>query len=530
MDSSKIKAVLIVVFAAFTALYLGIAAATAHMEAIAWVVGALGLAFVLALGKHIWILIPLSLAMAGGINALPGAPLPSWLATAAAGTMLVIRFLMRRSDTFAFRLNALDFAILLQLLVVAQAYVRNPTGLSILGDSVVGGKPYIIFAFAIIGYALLSSIKTEMPVIKTLVIGFLLVAIADGALTLLTQISPAFASLTLRFYSGADFGAAMEGTEIDTASMRVTGGMILAKTLGLAAFTLYRPITTLNPLRIVRFTMIISALVLVMLSGFRSILGIILIYAVVGTIVRKRYGDLVIGGFVAILGLALIMGTGATRVLPFGAQRILSVIPFVDVEDQARENAEDSSEWRFEMWRLALFTDRYIRNKLLGDGFGYSSAELRAALDSAMGDQRMLGGANQQDVMLAKGSYHGFHVETIRFTGLFGLIAALVTMGIFFSYALSLIRYYRGREEFGYVLFICMPYLIYPFYYMLVFGSYRNAFPVILAGAGLLKILDTIRVRELAAARDLTPLPELSLLTNRNLTPGRFPHPAMKPR
>jgi hypothetical protein len=530
MDSSKIKLVLITVLAMFFAIYLGVAAATARLEAIAWIVGVFGLVFVLAIGKNVWMLIPLSTAMAGGINAFPGAPPPFWIATAVAGVMLLIRFLMRRTDTFVFRFNALDFAIALQLLVIAQAYLRNPTGLSILGNSVVGGKPYFTFAFAIVGYALLSSIKTEMPFIRTVVIGFLLISIADGALTLLTQISPRMASLALPLYSGADFGAAMEGTQIDTATMRLSGGMVLAQTLGLAAFALYRPITTFNPLRIVRFTMIVSALVLVMLSGFRSALGILMIYAVVSTIVRKHYSDLVLGGFVAILGLALIMGSGITRVLPFGAQRILSVIPFVDVEDKARGDAEDSSEWRFEMWRLVLSTDRYIKNKLLGDGFGYSAAELRAALDSAMGDQRMLGQANQQDMMLAKGSYHGFHVETIRFTGFLGLIAALVTMGIFFKYALSLIRYFRGRDEFGYVLFICMPYLIYPFYYMLVFGSYRIAFPMVIVGAGLLKILDTIRVRELAAARAAAPVPEPAQSPVQRLTPRRFPQPAMRSR
>jgi hypothetical protein len=140
----------------------------------------------------------------------------------------------------------------------------------------------------------------------------------------------------------------------------------------------------------------------------------------------------------------------------------------------------------------------------------------------------MLGIANQQDLMLAKGSYHGFHVETIRFNGFVGLIAALVAMGIFFKYALNLIRHFRGRQEFGYVLFICMPYLIYPFYYMLVFGSYRNAFPVVLAGAGLLKILDTIRIRELATTRAETPLPEPSQSPVRSLPPGRFPQPSMR--
>jgi hypothetical protein len=132
------------------------------------------------------------------------------------------------------------------------------------------------------------------------------------------------------------------------------------------------------------------------------------------------------------------------------------------------------------------------------------------------------------DVMLAKGSYHGFHVEAIRFTGAFGLLMALVSMGIFFRYSLKLIHHFRGRPEWGYVLFICVPYLIHPFYYMLIFGSYKNVFPVILAMAGMLKILDNIRVRELAATSvpEVTPRQELMPVSDRRHS--RFPQPAFR--
>ena len=39
-DASKLKAIIVAILATFAALYLGIAAATAQIEAIAWVAGA----------------------------------------------------------------------------------------------------------------------------------------------------------------------------------------------------------------------------------------------------------------------------------------------------------------------------------------------------------------------------------------------------------------------------------------------------------------------------------------------------------
>src|SRR5688572_27696810 len=127
MESSQIKGLFIIVLSAMFAVYLGVAAATASFEAIAWVAGFVGVAVILALGKHIWILIPLGLVLQGTINAVPGSP-PAWaLGGALAGMMFLIRFAMRMQD-FSYRFDILDAAILLQVLVIGQAYARNPTG------------------------------------------------------------------------------------------------------------------------------------------------------------------------------------------------------------------------------------------------------------------------------------------------------------------------------------------------------------------------------------------------------------------
>lgn len=500
MDSSKLKVILVIVFAAFAALYLGIAAATAQLEAIAWVAGALLVVLVLALGKHVWVLIPISLQLAGNINFIPGSPAPWWGAVGIVGVLFTMRFLLRQHN-FQFRLTWLDFALLLQVIAVGQAFVRNPTGISILGGDVVGGKPYIIFGFAFAAFALLSVIRTDLKVIKWVVILSVLMSFIDGGLMLVSVVIPTFAAAVIPIYSGVSFGAAVSGAEVgDTSDTRLVGAKDIGKSLGLAAFTLFRPITCLNPLKPIRFLLMVSSLGLVFLSGFRSVLFLLAVVAVTSSLVRRRLLDVVICGILGLLALSLLVVTDTVQKLPFGAQRILSELP-VNVRPDARDAATKSSDWRFEMWKLALTTDRYISNKWLGDGFAFRADELAAIQEATFGTARTFSANKAQDLMMAKGSYHGFHVETIRMTGVFGLLCALIGLGIFFRYAWLQIQYFRGRPEWGYILWICIPFLIHPFYLMLVFGAYKSGFPQIIVAAGILRLLDNIRVRELAELR-----------------------------
>lgn len=501
MDSSKIKIVIIVVSAAFFSVYLGVAAATAQLEAIAWVLGLAGLIAVLAMGKHIWVFIPIGAVLEGGINAIPGSPQPWWLATVIAAGMLTLRFVMRSKD-FIFRFTWMDFAILLQVVAVGQSWIRNPAGFSLFGGDSVGGKQNIIFMMASIGYVLMSVVKTDLVMVKRVVMGMIVFSVLGGLVYVLTEASPNLAVAVLPFWSGANYStgvAATGGVAAGLETSRFVSAVLLSKALGRATICLYIPLSLLNPLHFFRFSAFMLALALAMVSGFRSEMAMFAILFVVATLVRRRPLDLVIASFGGALLLCLLLFSGQVNKLPFGAQRILAALS-IEVDAGAKDSGDDSSEWRFEMWREALRSDRYIKNKLLGDGLGYSAAEQRAT-DAAMeGDQRSLGGMSSQEMMMVRGIFHGFHVETIRCTGIFGLALALIGMGIFFRTALRMINYYRGRPEWMYVLYLCIPFLIHPFYKMLIWGAYRADFPLVLVGAGMLKVLDNIRFMEASAA------------------------------
>jgi len=499
MDSKNLKNIFFVAFALFFAIYLGISAATAQLEAIAWMVGFAGIVFVLAMGKHIWVIIPISGVMAGTVNALPGSPPAWWAAMAVVGVVFFARLAMR-SREFSFRWSWLDFAILIQLIAIMQAWLRNPSGLALFGGDTVGGKSNIAFTFAIVCYALQAFVKTDMKTVKAVVTCMIGVTFIDAILMLSSNYFPFLSALILPFYSGVEYGGTDADTGVDSMSERVTGGKDIGQSFGLAAFALWPPLSTFNPLRPVRFIMMSLAVVFTLLSGFRSVTAWLAVVFAVSCTLREKFHHVVISAIFGFLLLALVVVTGQVRSMPMGAQRALSFLP-VDVDPRIRHYAESSSEWRFEMWMLALTSDKYIKNKLLGDGFGFSSSEWAASADSLAGDKRKSIGMSTQEVMMIRGSFHGFHIETIRISGVFGLICALIGLGIMFKAAWVLIQHFKGRPEWGYILYIGIPFLIYPFWAMLVFGTYRSDMPKMIVAAGLLKILQSIRLEELAQSR-----------------------------
>ena len=61
--------------------------------------------------------------------------------------------------------------------------------------------------------------------------------------------------------------------------------------------------------------------------------------------------------------------------LPFGFQRTLSFLPMINVSAEAKINAQDSTEWRIQMWQAVLpQVPDYL---LLGKGYALSQSDFR---------------------------------------------------------------------------------------------------------------------------------------------------------
>ena len=91
-----------------------------------------------------------------------------------------------------------------------------------------------------------------------------------------------------------------------------------------------------------------SACAGILISGFRSSIAIILLLFFIVSLLYKRWFVSIVA---PILGLAMLMLLSSSKTLlelPFGVQRILSVLPFLEVSSQAREDAmaPSNGEWK----------------------------------------------------------------------------------------------------------------------------------------------------------------------------------------
>jgi hypothetical protein len=503
MDSSKIKAIFLGIIAAFAAIYLGIASATAQVEAIAWVSGVLFIVFIFALGRHIWVLIPIFSVLGGNLTFVPGYPSPWYAITPVVAIMLLLRFLMRARN-FTYQFTRLDFLILLQIMVLGQAYLRNPTGLALFGSTdMIGGRPYVDYAVAIFSYFLLATVKTDWKIIKRVILIMAIVSLLDNLLKGATGFSGGLSRAVGKIYTNVDYEANAAGSAyaFDIATTRFTSLTGLGIVISQILFSFNRPLNCLLPIYPLRFILMMFSLAVTFLSGFRSEIIRIVCLFICSTLVRRRVIDVVVGAALAVLMLSLTIAFVGTRNLPHAAQRALSFLP-IEVDADIRSAAEASSNWRFEMWRIVLTSDRYIKNKVLGDGFGFTAAEHEAQQQSSLGLKKYQG--DSIDAFIAKGSYHGWHVEAIRFTGVLGLIIGTIILLSFAATSLSVIRFHEKKELYPYALFLCIPFIISPFFTIFIFGSYKGNFTHYIAMCGMLRLVYGLQLAELRQPVALT--------------------------
>jgi len=497
MDSTKIKALIVFILALFFALYLGIAAATAQLEVLAWVGGGLFLILCLLLGRHVWILIPATLGMQGGLNFIPGSPAPWHLMTAVVAGFTLLRIAIRQ-QRIHIRWTGMETVVLLVGLTVLQAMLRNPVGLAMLGGDSAGSKPYFIFGVAIVAFFLISTADANFRTWQRAVMAYLVISLLDSASALISGFSASYAQTMIRFYSNISYDAANTlNYNSNITDIRITEFAPLAGTLGLIACTFWRPLGALDFTKPWRAVVAFGAVTGTLLSGFRTTVLALFVNFILGSVLRRKPIDAVVCLALGIVLAAVVVIAVPSSSLPFSVQRVFSFIPGYARTDIAKE-AKSSEDFRFEMWELALTTDKYIHNKLLGDGFQFSRDEYNAREAMRLKDYRLTGGMNGVDMMMITGSYHGFHMETIRFTGVVGLIAATAALIVFAVFAYRCIRAYRDQPGWGHVIFVCMPYLTAPLWTWLVFGDYKSGFPMGLALAGMVKLLYTIHQNDQA--------------------------------
>jgi hypothetical protein len=485
MDSSKIKTIALIVVVAFAALYLGIAAATAQLEAVAWIVGGLILTVCLALGRRIWLLLPLM----SGISLV--LPLPGSFTTLFLTQLLVLGFLtmllLTRRLPLELRVTELELICFLYLCAVIQVYLRNPVGLNIFGGETVGGKAYFIFGVSFATAAFLSILRIDPNDLKWWVRLSIIGSLANFSLGVAMRLFP-----SIGYVLGASFATDVEEEtqQAEGTANRVSFVRGISSTLAIWISSRISPLKAcFHP---VYGSLILLSLALAAISGFRvQLIGVGLIF-LIGIAYRGGFVSVLVSSLMVTAAVSLLAVVNLITPLPPNVQRALTFLPGT-WEERYEEDAAGSTEWRVLMWKEALLTDKWIQNKWLGDGLGFSKAELSAmvAVNESKKTERTISGLSSgQENFMISGGYHSGPVVTIRTIGYVGLFILFIGYIRMMVHAHRQIIRARGTEWFPTVLFICIPIIASPLSWTFLYGSFDGGAGILVMGCAMVRILE----------------------------------------
>jgi len=510
MDTQKIKALIIGVLATFAALYLGISAATAQFETIAWVIGGLTLTICLFLGRRIWLILPFMQALSIQLR-VPGQPntlLIAELLILGFGTLL---FLMRRLP-YRFAMTELECWIILITLFVVQVYIRNPTGLNLFGGNTVGGKPYALLMIHLATALILTGLVAQEHDLKWILRLSILGGLANLGVATLGRLFP-----VVGFYTGATFDRTDQtnyegfGNTVDEKAATRIGSLTefgISASLWISVF--------ISPLRAIFkpfwAVLILTVIIAAMLGGYRNGIAIVGLNLICGIAYRSGAGGVFISAVAGAAGIAVIALVNMLYPLPPNLQRSMSFLPGT-WEQRYIDDAAGSTEWRVEIWKEALLTNRWIKNKWLGDGLGFSATELAAQMNYRQGSRAGISGFEaHRESVLANGDYHSGPVSVIRtigYVGLFFLVIAQIRLAM---RAHRQIVRCKGTPWFPLALFVGIPLIWNPFFFVCVFGAFDTAIATFFLGIGMVRLLENNLPLPAYGKRGLVQTPPVSAL------------------
>lgn len=475
------------------ALYCGKMTGSGQMKMVGLIgTAAFVTALCITLRTRIWLIIPLCWGLIGRI---PVTELPFSVRDMAIGVtfgaylIFYALKLLRTKPSF----DLLDFFVILNLVNLVTVFLRNPVGVDWLGSEKVGGRPYFDICMGVVAFWLLSRAPADvlaariMPIV--LLIGSAFVSLGSLLLTVFPA-SGRFLGLIYSNFAPPDAATAAMMAQDQIGRKPELAGVGAS---GMQVFCAYfRPITLVSPFHPLRLLGSVLFLLAILFSGFRSALVTVAVYMVISAYYRKTLRDIVVFGLLGVLAIT-VMAAGNNRIftLPASVQRTLSFLPG-KWDDSASRDARGSTEWRWQMWKLALTEDRWIQNKLLGDGFGLTKYDLAVM-------QSLRSFSESQENFLLIGQYHSGPISTIRYVGMVGLALFIPMMGLIIIRAVRLIRVCIGTALFPAALFVGMPLIFYPIPFIFVAGGFDTSFTELLFSAGMIRMLsrtaDTMRAQ-----------------------------------
>ncbi len=480
------------------ALFLGLFIGGSELKELGLIFGLVGvIALISGMRQHIWLLLPIFWGFVGSISILP---LPFSARDLVVMMVAVVSFALFALRVFKFRnkWDFLDLILLLNLGQVCLAFILHPTGLKVLSSQTVGARPYFNVAIAALAYFVLSNQTVSQTLARRLPIFAVASQLTFSIVYLLSRASYSVGAVLGQLYDG--FMPPTYQRSLTPSFERLTGvaGGGLSLTAALCAY--FRPLTLFNPFRPLRFLLFIISIVLILMSGFRSLLLSAAVLFLLASYLHHGWSDIAVSVVGLLFGaLFLIFFNSFVHPLPLSMQRTLSALPG-HWDSRAVNDATGSTEWRLEMWKDIPKGTQYIHNRIMGDGFGFTRTELLA-----LERQKFVSGEMAQEDFMIIGAFHNGPLSAIRFAGIVGLVLYYVLLIYSARYAWRLIRASKGTGFFPLALFFGLPIIWEPVNYTLVFGAYDSGLPEALFNVGMLKMIHNSFVRHLPA----DPLPEI---------------------
>jgi hypothetical protein len=265
----------------------------------------------------------------------------------------------------------------------------------------------------------------------------------------------------------------------------------LAQTLALTVSSRINPLKACFSLRWA--PLVLLSFAFAAFSGYRNVIGAVGLTYMVGLFYRGHMLSVLAAGLFSILILGFLAFGNLVMPLPPNIQRSLSFLPGT-WEESYRRDSKESSEWRVAIWKEALLTDRWIHNKWLGDGMGFTATDL--AMQQSVKARKLKGrfGVSgfdlQREAILANGDYHSGPVSAVRTIGYVGLLVMALAQLRLVVHAHRQIMRCKGTEWYPVALFFCIPIIWNPVFFWLIFGGFGGDAPFILMSAGMLRMLE----------------------------------------
>ena len=364
-------------------------------------------------------LLVFSVSLPATVFFLPGQPSMFIAMVAASLTISVVERIINRNQPFLTAAGVQWPLLVMLLIVFITAKLTGGFGLKSMGSDVYGGKKYVILIVGILSFFAFIA----RPIPKKYANLYITLFCFGAVFNVISDVYPIVPSPLHFIYAvfpPSTTVMTQYGGQLQLGTTRLAGVATAAGAIFYWMIARHGIRDNFLTTKIWRPPLLGLMFILIFLGGFRnSIIGVIMVMALLFYLEKLHYTPLLpIAILLGFLGAALLVPMASH--LPFTFQRALAFLP-LDISSEARMDAEDSSNWRLEMWSALLpQVPKYL---LLGKGYAFSSEEFNESMGSDAMFQHNIDAS--QDALALSSDFHSGPFSLVIPFGIWAVLAWL---------------------------------------------------------------------------------------------------------